>query len=146
MKAGQYLTFRLMENSYAIGIEKVREINRLKEIAKVPESPDYISGVINLRGKIIPVMDLRKRLQLGAMAATKQSCIIVIESHQRQMGIIVDSVTAVIDLNSDQIDASPLCANQGSFMQSIGKLDDHLILLLDIDQFLAPDDNLSKSA
>ena len=145
MRAGQYLTFKLETSRYGVSIESVREINRLTKIAKVPEAPHYVAGVINLRGKIISVIDLRKRLNMPEVEATKETCIIVMETKGGQVGVIVDSVQAVVDLTSEQIDDSPLQDDKESFVRSIGKLDEELIMLIEIDQCLHADP-LSQAA
>src|SRR5690606_10170186 len=98
MKGGQYLTFKLQNLSYGVGIENVREINRMSEIATVPEAPKFVAGVMNLRGKVITVVDLRKRLDMPEAEATKETCIIVVEAEIGHVGVIVDSVQAVIHL------------------------------------------------
>ncbi len=132
MKPGQYLTFKLQNLSYGVAIENVREINRMSEIASVPEAPGFVAGVMNLRGKVITVVDLRKRLNMPEAKATKETCIIVVESEIGHVGVIVDSVQAVIHLQDSQIDDSPVSEDDNSFVKAIGKMEDHLVMLIDI--------------
>lgn len=146
MKPGQYLTFKLQNLCYGVGIENVREINRMSEIAPVPESPSFVAGVMNLRGKVIPVVCLRKRLNMPTTAATKETCIIVVESEVGHIGVIVDSVQAVLQLKEEQIDDSPMGDDENSFVKSIGKLEDQLVMLIDIYKCLSKKDMLSEIA
>lgn len=142
MKGGQYLTFKLQNLSYGVGIENVREINRMSEIAAVPEAPGFVAGVMNLRGKVITVVDLRKRLDMPVAEITKETCIIVVESEIGHVGVIVDSVQAVIQLQDAQIDDSPISEDEYSFVKAIGKMDDHLVMLIDIYRCLSKRDML----
>lgn len=148
MKPGQYLTFKLGSMSYGLPIGVVREINRMGEIAAVPDAPHYVSGVMNLRGKVIPVVNLRKRLSMADAEVTKETCIIVVETEIGQIGVIVDSVQAVMDLNREQIDPSPGSQDTlENFIGGIGKLTDHLLLLIDIQHCLSKDKmQLSRAA
>lgn len=142
MKGGQYLTFKLQNLSYGVGIENVREINRMSEIASVPEAPGFVAGVMNLRGKVITVVDLRKRLDMPVAEVTKETCIIVVESEIGHVGVIVDSVQAVIHLQDTQIDDSPISEDEYSFVKAIGKMEDHLVMLIDIYRCLSKRDML----
>ena len=132
MKAGQYLTFKIKQNVYGLEIRSVREIKHMQPISALPDVPPYMVGVINLRDHIIPIMDLRIRLGVDETKFTKDTCIIVVESESRRMGLIVDSVNTVTDLTDAQID-STLHENENSgFVRAIGKLEDSLVLLIDI--------------
>ena len=138
MNPGQYLTFKLGHMSYGLPIATVREINRMSDIAAVPDAPHYVAGVMNLRGKVIPVVNLRKRLSMEDTQVTKETCIIVVETEIGQVGVIVDSVQAVTDLTQGQIDPSPVSSeNIENFIGGIGKLTDHLLLLIDIQHCLS---------
>lgn len=130
---GQYLTFILCGQSYAVPIESVREINRMCDIAPVPQTPKYVAGVINLRGKVIPVVDLRLRFDFPKTTVTKESCIIVIESKHGQVGTIVDAVSGVVDLRQDQIEPPPHLGDDESlsFIIGMGKTDQEVIILVD---------------
>jgi len=110
-RAGKYLSFRLGKEEYAIQVLRVREIMGIQEITAVPQTPVYLKGVINLRGKVIPVMDLRLRFGLAETEHTHQTCIIVVEIHQGMtplwMGVIVDAVSEVLTLVAADIEDTP---------------------------------------
>lgn len=133
-KSGQYLTFQLMSEQYGVAIETVREINQFGEITKVPRTPNYVKGVMNLRGKIIPVVNLRVKFGMEPQESTRDTCIIVIETEIGQVGMIVDSVKEVVDLQEAQIEPSPVLGNQSamSFVRGMGKVDNRVVILVDI--------------
>ncbi len=133
----QIVTFRLGDEEYGIDILKVQEINRMTEITLMPKAPFSVEGVINLRGKVIPVINLRKRFGLGIKEVDSQSRIIVVDTGST-VGLIVDSVSEVLRVSSDRIEPSPpITGSAGSeYIMGIGKLDDKLIILLDIDKLL----------
>lgn len=133
-KPGQYLTFKLKTEFYGVAIENVREINRVGEITPVPKTPHFIKGVMNLRGKIIPVVNLRERFGLTAESYTRDTCIIVIDTPQNQIGLIVDSVKEVVTLETKHIEASPSMGDSKTtnFITGMGKYDDKVIILVDI--------------
>ncbi len=134
-KPGQYLTFQLMNEQYGVAIETVREINQFGEITPVPKTPDYVKGVMNLRGKIIPVVNLRVKFGMNPKETTRDTCIIVIDSEIGQVGMIVDSVKEVIDLQEAQIEPAPSLGNHQalSFVRGMGKDDNHVVILVDIE-------------
>ncbi|MCP4716859.1 MAG: purine-binding chemotaxis protein CheW, partial [Deltaproteobacteria bacterium] len=107
----KYLTFNLGQEQYGVEILKVKEIIGLMEITKVPRTPDFVCGVINLRGKVIPIIKLRNKFDLKDIASTEQTCVIVVEinfqNSSLQMGIIVDSVSEVLDINRLEIEDTP---------------------------------------
>lgn len=133
-KPGQYLTFQLQEEQYGVPIETVREINRVVEITPVPRTPEYVKGVMNLRGKIIPVVNLRIKFGMLAQEHTRDTCIIVIDTEIGQVGMIVDSVKEVVDLTENQIEPSPVLGNEAtmSFVRGMGKVEQRVIILVDI--------------
>ncbi len=133
-KPGQYLTFQLNQEQYGLPISAVREINRLAEITPVPKTPAFMKGVMNLRGKIIPVIDLRLKFCLTANTHTRDTCIIVIESNIGQVGMIVDSVREVADLKESQIEPAPALGTSESakFIRGMGKIDQTVIILVDV--------------
>lgn len=132
--AGQYLTFQLRSELFGIPIGDVREINQHGEVTPVPHAPEAVKGVMNLRGKIIPVVNLRIKFGMDEQAATKESCIIVIDTHSGQVGIVVDSVKEVIDLFAEQISETPVLAsaNSGALVRGVGKLENQVVLLVDV--------------
>lgn len=131
---GQYLTFQLMSEQYGLPIETVREINRVGEITPVPRTPDFVKGVMNLRGKIIPVINLRVRFGMPSQDYTRDTCIIVIDTDFGQVGMIVDAVKEVADLDLNQIEPAPVLGNEKtmSFIRGMGKLEDRVIILVDV--------------
>jgi purine-binding chemotaxis protein CheW len=136
---GQYLTFTLKNQTYGVPIATVREINRVSEITQVPQTPAFVAGVMNLRGKVIPVVDLRLKLSMERAEHTKATCVIVIEGESGQIGMIVDSVNGVIELAASQIEPPPMVgvSAQDSSVMGMGKVDDQVILLLAIVQCLS---------
>ena len=132
-KPGQYLTFVLQGQAYGVSISTVREINRLAGISTVPQVPDYVSGVVNLRGKVVPVVDLGRRFGFAEAPRTKETCIIVIEGATGHVGTIVESVSGVVDLTAEQIEPAPSIGGgvKQSFVVGMGKADDCVIVLVD---------------
>lgn len=141
--AGKYLTFDLGEEVYGIGILKVQEIIGLMNVTKVPRTPECVRGVINLRGKVIPVMDLRLKFGMESKEDTERTCIIVVqvawENTEITMGILVDEVSEVVDIGSEQIEDTPSfgVAVNTDFILGMGKVDQKVIMLLDTDKVLS---------
>ncbi len=136
-QSGKYLTFSLAGEEYGLEILKVREIIGLMDITAVPQMPHYVKGVINLRGKVIPVVDLRAKFGMDAADYTEQTCVVVVDVGQLT-GVIVDTVQEVLDIDISQIDpAPPLGAGvDTSFVLGMGKVKDDVKILLDIDHVL----------
>lgn len=141
-RAGKYLTFRLDAEEYGLEILKVREIIGLMEITKVPRTPHYIRGVINLRGKVIPVLDLRSKFGMEVLADTEETCIIVVDVTNEEgsilMGILVDAVSEVLDIQENEIENPPTFGAEVDtrFILGIGKVKNSVKILLDIDKVL----------
>jgi purine-binding chemotaxis protein CheW len=133
-KAGQYLTFALGANWYGAPIRSVREINQMSTITPVPKTPPFVRGVINLRGKIIPVVDLRLKLGLTEAAYNKGTCVIVFEAEAGAVGVIVDQVNEVVDLSESQVEPSPALGGgpEMDYLIGMGKLNDRVLVLVDI--------------
>jgi len=131
----QLVTFKLAGEEYATDILKVQEINRMVEITSVPNAPHYVEGVINLRGKVIPVVNLRKKFGFVVKEADAQSRIMVVDVG-KTIGIIVDSVSEVLRLRADTVETPPSITENGSseYIRGIGKLEDRLLILLDLDK------------
>ncbi|MGR3303332.1 MAG: chemotaxis protein CheW [Candidatus Scalindua sp.] len=139
---GKFLTFVLGSEVYGIEILRVREIMGLMGITTVPQTPDYMKGVLNLRGKVIPVIDLRLKFSMPEEEHTKETCIIVAEVNNTSIGIIVDSVSEVLDIKSGEIEETP-SFGQGidtDFIMGLGKTKDKIIILLDIEKVLSSED------
>jgi purine-binding chemotaxis protein CheW len=141
--AQRYLTFRLGGTSYAIGILKVQEIIGLLRVTPVPGTPPYVRGVVNLRGRIIPVVDLCTRFGLPPVPDTDRTCIVITQvtgAHGAvTMGVVVEDVAQVVDLPPDRVEAVPEfgVAVRTDFLTGVARLDEDVILLLDIDAVLS---------
>jgi purine-binding chemotaxis protein CheW len=139
---GKYLTFGLAEEEYGLEILKVREINGMMDITAVPRTPAFIKGVINLRGKVIPVVDLRLKFGMPSIEATEQTCIIVVNVGQMEMGIMVDKVSEVLNIASENIEPPPSfgVSVDTDFILGMGKANSRVTILLDISRVLTGDD------
>ncbi len=136
--AGEYLSFTLGEEQYGVDILKVQEIRGYDQVTRVPDAPDYIKGVINLRGTIVPVIDLRLKLRLENARYDAFTVMIVLNVEQRVVGIVVDSVSDVIELSAEQIRPTPEfgAAVDTRFINGIGTQDERMLILLDIETLL----------
>ncbi|MGR3301897.1 MAG: chemotaxis protein CheW [Candidatus Scalindua sp.] len=139
---GKFLTFVLGSEVYGIEILKVREIIKLMDITTVPRTPDYLKGVINLRGKVIPIVDLRSKFSMPEIEHTQETCIIVAEVNQTSIGIIVDSVSEVSNINSEEIEEAPHLGQDidTDFILGLGKTKERIVILLDIALVLSSED------
>jgi len=142
-KEGKYLTFSLAEEEYGIGILKIKEIIGMMPITSVPRTPDYVRGVINLRGKVIPVIDLRLRFSMPEKEYTDRTCIVVVEIGGRAMelviGIVVDSVSEVLNIKQEEIEATPAFGTSldTDYILGMAKVDGGVKILLEIDTVLS---------
>ncbi|MFT7365513.1 MAG: purine-binding chemotaxis protein CheW [Marinobacter psychrophilus] len=134
----QYVTFRLDDETYGINVMQIQEVLRYSEIAPVPGSPDYVLGIINLRGNVVTVIDTRRRLGLNDADITDSSRIVVMESADQVMGILVDSVAEVVYLKSSEIEAAPNVGSEESarFIQGVCNKNGELIILVEFDKML----------
>lgn len=133
----QLVIFLLAKEEYGLPITKVQEINRMVPITRLPQTPDFMEGVINLRGRVIPVIDLRKRFQLTAAATNDDTRIIIVDVNGQTLGIVVDAVTEVVRLSGASVEPPPPAFILDSqYIHGIGKLDGRLLILLDIDKVL----------
>jgi purine-binding chemotaxis protein CheW len=144
--AGKYLTFKIATEEYGLEILKVQEIIGIMDVTRVPKTPEFVRGVINLRGKVIPVIDLRIKFGLESIQDTDMTCIIVVQiSNGNQnitTGIIVDEVYEVLDINGEQIEEPPSFGADvdTAFILGMGKVDEKVVSLLDIDKVLTGED------
>lgn len=142
IQGGKFLTFALGNEEYGIPIQKVKEIIGIMDITNIPRTPQFIKGVINLRGKIIPVMDLRLKFGLEEKAYNQRTCIIVVEINtaesNRMMGIVVDTVSEVVNIQNGEIEPPPRYSTDidSEFLIGMGKVKGKVILLLEIEQVL----------
>jgi len=134
----QLVSFKIGSEEFGVDILKVQEINRMLQITKVPNTPDFIEGVINLRGRVIPVIDLRVKLNMTKKEHDKQTRIIVVELEDKTVGFLVDEVSEVLRIPKSITEAPPeLVANVNSeYITAVGKLEDRLIILLDLEKAL----------
>lgn len=139
----QYLTFQVADAEYGVGILKVREIIEYDTVTRVPHAPPAVRGVLNLRGAVVPVVDLAVKFGLPASVTTKRSCVIVVEcildGEQTVMGVLADAVSQVIDLAPSDIEPAPAFGARVrvEFLQGMGKLGGRFVLLLDLDRLLS---------
>jgi purine-binding chemotaxis protein CheW len=133
----QLVVFELAGDSYGVPIGYVQEIDRLPEITTIPEAPPYLAGVIDLRGKIVPVVNLRTRFGLQPAEAIVQTRVVVLKTAHDWVGVVVDTVSGVIRVPASAIQPPPIgTAAKSVLLQGIARFEDHLILLLDLDRIL----------
>jgi len=146
LKTGKYLTFTLSDECYGIGILKVKEIIGMMPITSVPRTPEFVKGVINLRGKVIPVMDLRLKFSMGEIPYTDRTCIIVVEidgdSGTVLIGIVVDAVSEVLNIGEEEIEDAPTFGTSlnTDYILGMAKTDVGVKILLNIDKVLSVDE------
>ena len=138
----QLVSFNLGKEEFAVDILKIQEINRMVEITKVPKSPDFVEGVINLRGKVIPIIDLRKRFNLPASESTRQTRIVVVDIDNKVVGLVVDAVSEVLRLPANTVEPPPpiVAGIDSEYISGVGKLEDRLLILLELDKVLSKDE------
>ncbi len=145
-RAGKYLTFKLADEDYGISLLKVREIIGMMPITSVPRTPEFIKGVINLRGKVIPVTDLRLRFDMPEIDYTDRTCIIVVEvegeSATVQMGIVVDAVTEVLPVKDEEIEPAPEFGAKVDthYILGMANMDGTVKILLEIDRVMTAEE------
>ena len=135
----QLVTFGLDNEEYAVDILKVREINRLREITKIPNAPDYLEGVINLRGRVIPVINLRNNFGLPHQENDAKTRIMIMDMNGLTMGVIVDYVSEVLRISPDIVEPAPAMTLEkagNSFIRGIAKMEDRLVILVDMDSIV----------
>jgi len=141
----KFLTFTVGKEDYGLEIYHVTEIIGIQKITEVPDMPDYVKGVINLRGKVIPIMDVRKRFKFEERAYDDRTCIIVVNINDTSLGLVVDTVKEVSDIPEKDIQPPPEIAegNRQFFIRGLGKIEDDVKILLDAEKLLSKND-LSK--
>ena len=139
---GKFLSFQLSKEEYGIAILKVREIIGMVEVTALPRTPDFVLGVVNLRGRIIPVIDLRRKFGMEPTEFTNETCIVVVDcssdgESEFRVGCIVDSVSEVLTIGAEHCEGPPRCANSsGDYIDGLAKLKDRVLILLDIDKVI----------
>jgi len=145
-EATQHLTFKLDEEVFAIDISTVREVLEFSTVTKVPQTPEFMCGVINLRGGVVPVVDLRLKFGMAEAEKTVNTCIIIVEvsvdGESTVLGALADSVQEVHDFEADQIEPAPKIGTKlnTDFIKGMGKRDDQFIMILDIDKVFSSDE------
>lgn len=143
IKEGKYLTFTLANETYGVGILKVKEIIGMMPVTSVPRTPDFVKGVINLRGKVIPIIDLRLKFSMEAIEYDERTCIIVVEIDSEDatvlIGIVVDSVSEVLNIKADEIEETPAFGTKlnTAYILGMAKVEGGVKILLDIDKVLS---------
>jgi purine-binding chemotaxis protein CheW len=133
----QLVSFSVAEEEYGLDILRVQEIIRTQQLTRVPNLPDYVEGVINLRGKVIPVIALRRKLGLAAAEADKNTRVVVVDVHDQTIGFIVDAVSEVLRISSDTVEATPRVGQvEREYISGVGKLDSRLLLMLDLERLM----------
>ncbi len=134
----QVVGFRIGREDFGVAISAIHEIVRMMEVTQVPDAPDYIEGVINLRGRIIPVVDLRKRFGQREISRNKKNRIVVAEINGRQVGLMVDSASEVLKIPPDQIEAPPnvFGDNEVNYVTGVGKLGGRLVIMVDLTKIM----------
>jgi len=137
--------FYLGSEEYAVDILKIKEIKLMQEITNVPKAPDFVEGVINLRGDIVPIIDLKKKLALGEADLNEESKIIVVEIDSKMVGVIVDEVSEVIEIEDSKLSPPPpiIGGIEAEYLKGVGKLGDRLLILLDLDKILTIEEKQS---
>ena len=136
------VTFRLGSGEYAIDIMQAKEIIKMEKITLIPNAPDFVEGVINLRGNIIPIIDLKKRFNLEEIEGDKNTGIIIVKIEDVDMGIIIDSISKVVSIsNSDIQPPPPMLSGIGQkYIKGVGKLEDKLLVVLDLEKLFTTDE------
>jgi len=146
-REGKYLTFSLAEEEYGIGILKIKEIIGMMPVTTVPRTPEYVKGVINLRGKVIPIIDLRLRFGMEAIDYTERTCIIVVEIEGQtgtvQVGVVVDAVSEVLNVDTKDIEDTPQFGRSldTEYILGMAKMEGGVKILLDVDQVLTGEES-----
>jgi len=141
-EVSQLVTFRLMDETYGINVMQVQEVLRISEIAPVPGAPGYVLGIINLRGNVVTVIDTRTRFGLPTGELDDASRIVIIESEQQVVGILVDSVAEVVELRQSEIDSAPNIGNEESsrYIQGVASRDEDLLIVVDLNKLLTEEE------
>ncbi len=146
IKTGKYLTFTLDKEEYGIGILKVKEIIEMMPITSIPRTPAFVKGVINLRGKVIPVMDLRLKFDMGEIPYTERTCIIVVEINSEKgivfIGIVVDAVSEVLNIQETEIEETPAFGTHlnTDYILGMAKTEGGVKILLNVDKVLSAEE------
>jgi len=144
----QLVSFAIGEEEFGVDILKVQEINRMLAVTRVPNSPEYVDGVINLRGKVIPIIDLRRRFRMERREHDKNTRIVVVELSGKVVGFVVDAVSEVLRIPKSVTEPPPpmVAGVDAEYITAVGKLDDRLLILLDLEKVLSTEEKQILSA
>jgi purine-binding chemotaxis protein CheW len=140
----QIISFVVGKENFGVHIQDVKEVIRIREITSLPKAPDFVKGVINLRGDVIPVIDLREKFAMSLEDYTDMTRVIVVEVDDKSIGMVVDSVSHVLRIGRDQIEPAPPLVGglAGEYIRGVGKLDENLIILLNIERILTTEEKI----
>ncbi|APH05237.1 chemotaxis protein CheW [Bacillus weihaiensis] len=140
------IVFQLKDEEYGIPVQQVRSIEKIQHITRVPRTISYIKGVINLRGVVTPIIDLRKRFEIEATEETESTRMIIVSKDEIEVGLVVDAANDVLDIHSDMIEPSPEVVGsiEVDYIQGVAKIEKRLIVMIDLDEVLKTDDTLLK--
>ncbi len=139
----RYFTFRIGDEEYGIEIEHVLEVIGLQKITEVPDMPDYVKGVINLRGQVIPIIDIRKRFNMEPRDYDDRTCVLVVDIRSSNVGFIVDQVSDVLDIPESSVEPPPKVSagtGSGKFIKGLGKVEENVKIILDVQKLLYEED------
>lgn len=141
----QLVSFKIGTEEFGVDILKVQEINRMVDITKVPRSPEFVEGIINLRGKVIPIIDLRKRFNMDLSDHDKNTRIVVVDIEGQTMGMVVDSVSEVLRIPASTIEPTPdvVTSVESDYIRGVAKLDNRLLIHLDLSRILSGEERLA---
>ncbi|MCG8540609.1 MAG: chemotaxis protein CheW [Clostridia bacterium] len=144
MSEKQYVIFNLGNEEYGVDIMKVKEISEFKESTKVPNAPYFVDGIINLRGEIIPIVNLKKRFNIDNNDVDSDTRIIVINLNERNVGFVVDEASQVLRINDNDIDPAPeiIAGIERQYITGVGKVDEKIIILLDLEKILTDEEKI----
>ncbi len=144
----QLVSFNIGEEEFGVDILKVQEINRMVDVTRVPNTPEYVDGVINLRGKVIPIIDLRRRFKMERKEKDKNTRIIVVELKGKVLGFVVDAVSEVLRISKSLSEPPPpiIAGIEADYITAIAKLENRLLILLDLDRVLTTDEHEEMKA
>jgi len=134
------LCFNLADKEYAVGIENVREVRRIRQVTPIPKALDFIDGVVSLRGRVVPIINLRKKLGLPAGASPSFNRVLITESNNHMFGVAVDEVVGVISIDKTDIEPPDEILKKCEYLTGLGKIDRRLILIIDIEKLLSGED------
>lgn len=143
----QLVIFKLGREEYGVSILQVQEIKRITDITRVPNTPDYIKGVINLRGSVLPVIDLKNRLNLPQQTSTEDTRIIIVKVEELSIGMVVDAVSEVLTISQQHVDSPEVVAGSVSanYLSGVGKLEDRLLILLNLEAIIGIGQDVSQA-